>query len=88
MVNFLVVYYWFDKDFNFMFSVGGVLNCLNLKFNEVVGKSMKDLYCYVLEIIEGYQVLIEGKDNVFLIKVFIIEEEFFFDMCVIFDVKK
>lgn len=88
MANFPVVYYRFDKDLNFTLSVGGALNRLNLKPNEVVGKSMKDLYRHVPEIIEGHQVSIEGKDNAFLTKVPTTEEELFFDTRVTFDVKK
>lgn len=88
MADFPVVYYRFDKDLNFTLSVGGALNRLNLKPNEVVGKSMKDLYRHVPEIIEGHQASVDGKDNAFLTKVPTTEEELFFDTRVTFDTKK
>ncbi|NRB50851.1 MAG: PAS domain-containing protein [Saprospiraceae bacterium] len=88
MANFPVVYYRFDKDLNFTLSVGGALNRLSLKPNEVVGKNMKDLYSHVPSVIEGHQTAIQGKDHAFLSKVPTTEEELFFDTRVTFDHKK
>ncbi len=88
MASFPVVYYRFDKDLNFTLSVGGALQRLQLKPNEVVGKNMKDLYQHVPEIISGHQAAIDGKENAFLNKVPNQTEELFFDTRVTFDPKK
>lgn len=88
MADFPVVYYRFDKDLNFTLSVGGALNRLSLKPNEVVGKSMKDLYSHVPAIIEGHQGAIDGEVNAFLTKVPTTEEVLFFDTRVTFDSRK
>lgn len=88
MGDFPVVYYRFDKDLNFTLSVGGALNRLSLKPNEVVGKSMKEIYSHIPAIIEGHQAVIDGKDNAFLTKVPTTEEELFFDTRVTFDTQK
>ncbi|MBX2874644.1 MAG: PAS domain-containing protein [Saprospiraceae bacterium] len=88
MANFPVVYYRFDKDLNFTLSVGGALQRLGLKPNEVVGANMKEIYKHVPEIIEGHQAVIDGKDNAFLTKVPNQKEELFFDTRVTFDPKK
>lgn len=88
MANFPVVYYRFDEDLNFTLSVGGALERLKLKPNEVVGKSMKDIYKHVPDIIAAHQAAIDGKENAFLSKVPNQEEELFFDSRVTFDAKK
>lgn len=88
MANFPVVYYRFDEDLNFTLSVGGALQRLKLKPNEVVGKNMKNLYRHVPDIIAGHQQAIDGMDNAFLSKVPNQEEELFFDTRVTFDTKK
>ncbi|MEZ5038846.1 MAG: ATP-binding protein [Saprospiraceae bacterium] len=88
MSNFPVVYYRFDKDLNFTVSLGDGLKRLGFKNNEVVGKSIREIYSQYPDIIAYHDKVLEVGICSYVAKVQTENGEIFFDVRVTYDKEK